>query len=73
MLRVIRGVDCALFLFHSKGVDRMQQESTPKKRRKIKVADNHCRNCVWFDLQKLCAFERCVRHFGFIADKKVMK
>lgn len=53
-------------------VDRMQkqQESAPEKRRIIKVSDNHCKNCVWFDIQKLCVFERCVRYFGFIADKK---
>lgn len=50
---------CPLFIL-SKGAKDM----------KIKRPEWHCKNCVWLNNENLCMFVRCVRHEGFVADKK---
>lgn len=37
---------------------------------KIRVRDDHCKGCLWLSNSGLCAFQRCVKRYGFSADKK---
>jgi hypothetical protein len=39
---------------------------------KVKVATKQCKGCLWLK-QGLCMFQRCVKRYGFIADKKEEK
>lgn len=39
---------------------------------KIEVPKKHCKGCLWLVNRRLCTFKRCVKGYGFIADKKVM-
>ena len=40
---------------------------------KIVVPNDQCKNCPWINHDRLCMFRRCVKHFGWISDKKVTK
>ncbi|AVO22591.1 hypothetical protein [Anoxybacillus phage A403] len=37
---------------------------------KIRVIDDHCKGCFWLLTGNVCPFKRCVRGFGWVADKK---
>jgi len=50
-----------LFLFY-KGVITM----------KVKVEKDYCKHCVW-QQNGLCMFQRCVKGYGFVADKPIKK
>ncbi|WP_276208849.1 hypothetical protein [Priestia filamentosa] len=39
---------------------------------KVKVTVKQCKGCPWLK-QNLCMFQRCVRRYGFVADKKEEK
>lgn len=37
---------------------------------KINVSNDHCKGCLWIDRNNVCSFRRCVRYFGWVADKR---
>ncbi|BBU40709.1 hypothetical protein APP_30010 [Aeribacillus pallidus] len=36
---------------------------------KIRVIDDHCKNCLWLLKGNLCPFYRCVKRYGFTHDQ----
>jgi len=36
---------------------------------KIRVTDNHCKNCLWLLTGNVCPFVRCVKRYGFTHDQ----
>jgi hypothetical protein len=39
-------------------------------RKKLLYKKNYCKGCIWLKNGSFCPFKRCVRGFGWIADKK---
>jgi len=37
---------------------------------KIRVIDDHCKNCLWLLTGNVCPFVRCVKRYGFTHDQQ---
>lgn len=42
-------------------------------RDKLIYRTNYCKGCIWLKNDTHCPFLRCVKAFGFVADKKAQK
>ena len=42
-------------------------------RKKYVIHTNYCKGCIWLVDGRLCPFRRCVRGYGWVAEKKAQE
>lgn len=50
--------------------NKAMSQGKKKTKKKMKLPDHYCRNCVWLINKEVCFFRRCVKKDGFIDDAR---